>query len=132
MANNKGATLKQEEQNLQTKLLNWLNKRDLYYPYKTTAGVFKTMWGGIVRLKAGMPDMMVFIDGGKTIFIELKTDVGTFRDEQKEVFPELMKRGFQVFIMRPKHWENFKTEYKLQDRNLEKTLLITCELYKGE
>lgn len=44
----------------------------------------------------GVPDRIVILPGGRTIYIELKTEVGELSKIQKHIHEELRKRGADV------------------------------------
>lgn len=47
-------------------------------------------------MRAGRPDIEIFLPGGRTIFIELKTDIGRLTEKQKSVHSELADLGHDV------------------------------------
>lgn len=50
-------------------------------------------------LKAGVPDMVILLEGGKTVFIEMKRKRGgTVSKEQKEWLERLRVLGFDAYI----------------------------------
>jgi hypothetical protein len=44
----------------------------------------------------GVPDRIVILPGGRTIYVELKTEVGRLSEIQKHIHTELRKRGADV------------------------------------
>lgn len=44
----------------------------------------------------GVPDRIVILPGGRTIYVELKTEVGRLSEIQKHIHAELRKRGADV------------------------------------
>jgi len=50
-------------------------------------------------LKAGVPDMVILIEGGKTVFIEMKRKTGgTVSKEQKQWLERLRVLGFDAYV----------------------------------
>lgn len=49
---------------------------------------------------AGQPDLIIFIDGGKTFFVELKTEKGRQSREQKNFQTQVERLGFSYEIWR--------------------------------
>lgn len=47
-------------------------------------------------MRAGRPDIEIFLPNGQTIFIELKTDVGRLTEKQKSIHSELADLGHDV------------------------------------
>lgn len=44
----------------------------------------------------GVPDRIVILPGGRTIYVELKTEVGRLSEIQKNIHAELRNRGADV------------------------------------
>ncbi|MBI1425800.1 MAG: hypothetical protein GC149_20435 [Gammaproteobacteria bacterium] len=51
-------------------------------------------------MKTGEPDCIIYLKGGKTIFIELKTDRGSLSAAQKKRHAELRALGFDVYTVK--------------------------------
>jgi len=51
-------------------------------------------------IKVGHPDFSIYIDGGITIFIEMKTEEGKLSAEQEERISELRNLGFRAIVCR--------------------------------
>lgn len=51
-------------------------------------------------VEPGEPDLMLFLPGGRTRFIELKMPDGHLTDNQKIRHPILTSLGFQVDVLR--------------------------------
>lgn len=49
--------------------------------------------------RAGIPDLLLFIKGGRTVFIELKTDRGIISKNQDNCHADLTRLGFDVYII---------------------------------
>lgn len=49
---------------------------------------------------AGMPDLMVFLKGGETLHIELKTDNGKQSEKQKSWQEKLTELGHRYYIVK--------------------------------
>ena len=111
------------EATLQDKLVAFLKKNDIQY-YKTMGGsywlpYFKNGTRDFMCVKSqkGWPDIIVFFDK-RLLLIELKKDDGRLRPEQTERFTKLKDCGYEVLILRPKHWENCKSKGKLSLKKL--------------
>ena len=50
--------------------------------------------------KAGVTDLVVMLNKGITLFIELKTDTGKLSEDQKLFGSELTKRGHIAYVCR--------------------------------
>lgn len=50
----------------------------------------------------GFPDRTVFLEGGKIVFIEFKSESGKLSKNQEMTFSVLRKLGFAVFVCRSK------------------------------
>lgn len=46
----------------------------------------------------GFPDRL-FIRGGKTIYVEFKSDTGRLRPEQERVITEMRSKGAEVYVV---------------------------------
>jgi hypothetical protein len=58
------------------------------------------------RSQPGFPDLtMIHTRNGRLIFVELKSEKGRIRPEQK-VWLEHLGRHHEVYIWRPAHWHN--------------------------
>lgn len=70
-------------------------------------------------LVAGIPDL-IFVNAGKTIFFELKTEKGVLSDKQKLIHYTFLNEGFPVYLIRS--FEQFKEvlnlEMNLSDRSI--------------
>lgn len=44
----------------------------------------------------GVPDRIVILPGGRTVYVELKTEIGRLSEIQKYIHAELRKRGADV------------------------------------
>jgi len=51
-------------------------------------------------LAVGDPDLRLSLPGGRTIFIEVKSEVGRLSDAQKTAHDKLTKLGFGVYVCR--------------------------------
>lgn len=49
--------------------------------------------------KAGEPDLRLYFDGGRLVFVELKAEGGRLKQSQKERIPLLEARGFTVHVV---------------------------------
>ena len=50
----------------------------------------------------GMADLTLFAQGGKTIFVEVKTPTGRLSDQQKRFRKAIKTLGFEYIVMRSK------------------------------
>lgn len=57
---------------------------------------------------AGFPDLVLWRPGDRVIFVELKTDRGTVRPEQREVLVGLDLAGVQAQVWRPRDFEDVR------------------------
>ena len=86
---------KQSEQILQAQCEHYLDIRNIMYIH------LRTFWEGRpVPGRRGWPDLMIFPGIGKTFFIELKVGKNALTKSQKEVFPMLENKGYDVFVIR--------------------------------
>lgn len=51
-------------------------------------------------MKAGVPDCVIMLPDGKTLFIELKTKVGALQPSQKDAHAKLIALGHRVHVVR--------------------------------
>lgn len=49
--------------------------------------------------RAGAPDLLIFMEGGKTLFIELKSKKGSLSDKQKDFHGVLRTLKFDVYTI---------------------------------
>ena len=49
--------------------------------------------------KAGQPDLEIFLRGGKTVFVELKTMTGKISENQKRRMEALHLLGFPAYVL---------------------------------
>lgn len=93
--------MKQEE-NLQIKIIQWL---DMQYPnclYCSTLGGMRLTIGQAVKIKRmgyrkGIPDLILYEPRGqyKALFLELKSKKGKMSEYQKKWQTELNERGYK-------------------------------------
>lgn len=50
----------------------------------------------------GMADLTLFAEGGKTIFVEVKTSTGKLSEQQKRFKNAVKRLGFEYIVMRSK------------------------------
>ncbi|ATZ17799.1 VRR-NUC domain-containing protein [Mesoplasma melaleucae] len=124
--------MRKEEAKLQDKFIALLKKENILY-IKTTGGLSYLPAGEVKRTdkgtytgefrpiknKEGFADVIVFknyeksFKNSQTFFIEIKTDTSKLRPSQIEKFNELTNKGFDCYILRPKHWKEAKKQSKL-------------------
>lgn len=49
--------------------------------------------------KAGVPDRIILVPGGKIFFVEMKRPGGKLRPLQQKVITDIRKLGFDVFVI---------------------------------
>jgi hypothetical protein len=59
--------------------------------------------------KSGIPDLVVWFPKGKTIFFELKDSKGRVKPEQIKFKDDILKLGFEHYVIRPETFEAFCT-----------------------
>lgn len=111
------------EAKLQDKLVVFLKKNNVQY-YKSFGGnywlpIYKNGKRDFMCIKSpsGWPDIFVFFDK-RMFFIELKTDVSKLNEEQVKRFTVLKEKGYEIFILRPRHWEKCKEKNKINFKKL--------------
>lgn len=50
-------------------------------------------------MRAGDPDLMIFMDGERTIFIEIKAEGGRLQRTQQDRHETLRRLGFKVYLL---------------------------------
>lgn len=77
-----------EEQNFQIACVNWYNyqypDRRLYSNYNNPRNAIAGKIAKAMGLRAGVADLTLMLEGGRVLYIELKTEKGVQRKEQKE------------------------------------------------
>ena len=68
---------------------------------KNNSGAYKTERGGYVRFgRAGSPDFLLFLDGGRCWHLEVKTKTGRQSKSQKEYQAMVEALGHRYLIVR--------------------------------
>ena len=90
------------EDKIQAVLVNWLKNRSIGFQ----VGLEGAKRGKIeqARMKRlgmmpGHPDITLFLQGAKTVFIELKTESGKVSPLQKQRHEDLKRWGFDVYVV---------------------------------
>lgn len=68
--------------------------------YTKKSGEVVTSQGYIKNNKKGSSDILIFVDGGKTLFIELKNETGQLKPDQKLFKNFIEKLGFSYYVVR--------------------------------
>ena len=89
-----------------------------YAPIKKSKQLYRNgYWKGMFALKkdqAGLTDIIVFVEGGRTLFIELKSDHGRSRKGQVGVQNRIQELGFKnYYSFQPKKWPDFESNYRI-------------------
>ena len=95
--------MKHEEHYIQSTFVQWFrlnHKRHIVYAVPN--GDKRSMLTA-VRLKkegvlAGVPDLHILLDNGKSFFLEIKTEKGKLNKNQKSTISEIEKRGYAVLV----------------------------------
>ena len=70
---------------------------------RNNVGRFYTTTGYPIAVGVpGMADLTLFAEGGKTIFVEVKTPTGKLSDQQKRFKKAVERLGFEYIVMRSK------------------------------
>ncbi len=92
------------EKQIQTAIeqyLGILEKRKLLVYIKNNSGGLKTENGSFIRFgKAGSPDFLLFLTGGQTIHLEIKTPKGRLSESQKRYQDQVEALGHQYMVVR--------------------------------
>lgn len=90
------------EKQIQTAIeqyLDILEKRKLLVYIKNNSGGLKTENGSFIRFgKAGSPDFLLFLTGGQTIHLEIKTPKGRLSESQKRYQHKVEALGHQYMV----------------------------------
>ncbi|HHZ91351.1 TPA: VRR-NUC domain-containing protein [Candidatus Poribacteria bacterium] len=80
--------------------LGILEKRKLLVYIKNNSGGLKTENGSFIRFgKAGSPDFLLFLTGGQTIHLEIKTPKGRLSESQKRYQDKVKALGHQYMVV---------------------------------
>ena len=91
------------EDEIQKNLVKWLKAKRVVFSVGLEGA--KRHPAEQARLKAmgmqpGQPDISLYLPGGRTVFIELKTEKGRVSDNQRERHELLKNLGFDVHVLR--------------------------------
>ena len=68
---------------------------------KNNTGAHKTDHGAFIRFgKVGSSDFLLFLQGGQTVFLEVKTPKGRQNDNQKDFQRRVEQLGHSYFVVR--------------------------------
>ena len=95
------------ESAIQIQIVNYLHYKNIYFftvPNEAAGGGR----GAMIRmrklkkmgLRSGVADLVLLLKGGKTVFLEVKTDKGRQSENQKEFEKEIKKLDFDYYIVR--------------------------------
>ena len=82
------------ESELQKKCTEYLDKLGIPW-YHIPNG----QWKMRNQNRADWPDLFIFLDGGRTIFVELKTKVGKLSEGQIEKLEVLRARNYDCYVI---------------------------------
>ena len=98
-------SLKWHEAEIQAAIVQWLRRSKILFT-SDLAGVklsrgqaMKAKVGGMI---SGHPDITIWLDTGKVIFIELKNGTGSVSATQKTRHKDLKRLGFEVHVVKVK------------------------------
>ena len=92
------------ERILQNKVMTWLRFHRFLATERPNHGYFNA-WTNRYNIVgdhhvAGLPDIEVFLRGGRTVFIELKSKDGKLSPAQEAMLAKLAELGFEAFVAR--------------------------------
>ncbi len=90
------------EQELEDNLVDMLDTFGFFYHHDRPARTVDGHWKNHFRGQNGFPDWLII--GNRTIFVELKTEKGQLRPEQRIWFEHLAYAGAEVYLWRPRDW----------------------------
>ena len=99
----KEINMKHEEHYIQVSFIQWFRlKHSKHFVYAIPNGEKREIKTAI-RLKkegvvAGVPDLHILLENGKSFFVELKTKKGKLSINQKNTISEIEKRGYEVLV----------------------------------
>ena len=95
---------KQKESHIVTAILTYLSYEEAkgnLYALRINAGAIISSNGGFVRLaRTGVSDIIIFLKGGRTIFIEAKTSKGKMSPGQITFRETIEKLGYAYHVVR--------------------------------
>ena len=93
-----------KERDIQSHLVAWLRLHDYLFEgslagegYRSPVQAARAKAQGITP---GMPDLHIYLAGGKTLFIELKGPRGSLSPAQKDVHEKLIALGHEVHVIK--------------------------------
>ncbi len=98
--------IKNHEGRIQEGIVQWLNAQMHIRNFLFTSSLegLKLHTGQAMKAKrmgmtAGEPDLRLYLDGGRTVFFELKTKSGRLSKAQKDRIKSLMDMGHEVHVI---------------------------------
>ena len=82
----------------QRRITDYCNLRGLRWHHETDSR----------RTRPGYPDLTVCGPGG-VVWLEVKTDTGRIRPEQRDWLNALTAAGHDALIVRPRHWDDVRS-----------------------
>jgi len=99
------------EEQLQVSLANYLDQRELetkafkwfHVPNGGKRGILTATKLEAQGVKRGVPDVCILLSGGKVMFVELKTEVGTLTSDQKQFGQDITSLGHFYHVVKGSH-----------------------------
>lgn len=82
-----------EESKLQSKCNKWLRDNNIMHLHLEKGRGVQTTH------RKGIPDLIIWLDKGRTVFIELKSQTGKLSPDQNEFFEKALRLGHHVYMI---------------------------------
>lgn len=92
-----------KESQIQHAIVMYLQLRQVYFfsvPNEGSTSAIRTSHLKAMGLKSGVADLILLFDGGRTVFLEVKTEDGRQSDTQKRFEERVKYMGFDYHIVR--------------------------------
>ena len=86
------------ESELQKQCESYLKSKGIYYIH-TNNNAYKQKYRKGTDYTKGQPDLIIFLQNGLTIFVELKVDNNVMSKEQVTFFAEMESIGFKFYLV---------------------------------